>query len=109
MSVDFDTRLNRIVADHEGNLTQAIADVVRQNVADEMTRYLVGKGPVTKIGQAPPARSSVRARTRARRILPCIAPDCANPSKGPRFRYLCGDHLHASKREYLAWREARRS
>jgi hypothetical protein len=40
------------------------------------------------------------------RILPCIAPGCGKPSKGPRFHFLCEDHRDAPKREWTAWKKA---
>ena len=41
---------------------------------------------------------------RKKRRLPCIAPGCSNPSKGPRFQYLCVKHMDAPKKDYEAWR-----
>ncbi len=97
-----DNHLNRIVADHVGQLTRAIAQAVRQNIGTELARL---------VGAERPAAASLRRSIRGRkpRILPCIAPGCGSPSKGPRFRYLCARHLDAPRKDYEAWREARRA
>ncbi len=105
MPVDFDSRLNGIVAEHLRTLTLAITRAVRQNLAAELGRYLA-ESKTTTASAAP--RMSRAGKDKPRRILPCIAPHCGSPSKGPRFRYLCEKHLSAPRREYEAWREARR-
>ena len=33
----------------------------------------------------------------------CIKPDCAEPSKGPRYHHLCGKHEKAPSRHVQAW------
>ena len=35
----------------------------------------------------------------------CLKPGCDNPSKGPRFRFLCEDHKDAAMRNVNAWRK----
>jgi hypothetical protein len=37
----------------------------------------------------------------------CIAPNCKNPSKGPRFHFLCENHRKAPKAKWSKWAEAR--
>ena len=98
---DFDSRLNAIVADHVNELVAALTKAVRQQVADEITTHFMGG--------ANGARTAGKRRGRAKKkkILQCIAPNCTNPSKGPRFHYLCDKHWKAPRKDYEAWREAR--
>lgn len=42
------------------------------------------------------------------RTMTCIAPNCKNQSKGPRFRYLCEQHMNAPKKDVETWRKARK-
>jgi len=37
----------------------------------------------------------------------CIAPDCKNPSKGPRFHHLCEEHKRAPLKQVRTWQRAR--
>jgi len=71
----------------------------RGSVADEVPAFIAAKGgsasKVGRRGRPPGAR---------KRLLPCIAPGCGNPSKGPRFHYLCEKHMNAPKKDYEAWR-----
>jgi hypothetical protein len=76
---------------------------VRRSVADEVRGFLTGNGTLA-------GRTATRGRRAAgarRRIVGCIAPGCPNPSKGPRFHYLCEKHKDAPKKDYEAWRKAR--
>src|SRR5262245_55317648 len=93
---DIDRRLSDVVAEHIVALVEAITDMVRQDTAREIADLVGGSS------------SLALRRARRRRILPCIAPSCKNPSKGPRFHYLCDDHRDAPRREWEAWQEARR-
>lgn len=97
---DFDSRLNDIVSEHVSQLVSAIAAAVRQNMAEELSAYLASGG-----GNIAALR---RLRPKKKRILPCIAPGCGNPSKGPRFHYLCEKHREAPRKEWEAWQKAKR-
>lgn len=92
-----EARLQEIVTQHVDALVTALAAEVRQNVVQEIQDHFSGNG------------GGVAFRARRRRILPCIAPGCSNPSKGPRFHYLCDQHMNAPKRDYEAWRKAKRA
>ena len=43
-----------------------------------------------------------------RKLRTCIAPDCKEPSKGPRFHYLCVTHRSAKPRDIERWQKAAR-
>ena len=94
-----DGRLQALVADHVESLVAALSQAVRTQMADDVARALGG-------AVAAPGRA-VRAigRPKRRNIKPCIAPSCSNPSKGPRFHYLCEKHRSAPKRDYETWRK----
>ena len=38
----------------------------------------------------------------------CIAKNCRQTSKGPRFHYLCPNHWNAPKRQIKVWQKAQR-
>lgn len=98
------TPLAALVATHVDQLVAALERTVRDQIHTALTTYfhqaLAGK---------PRARRGRPGRPKARRLLPCIAPKCAKPSKGPRFHYLCEDHRKASRADYTAWRDASRA
>jgi hypothetical protein len=48
------------------------------------------------------AGSKVSAKGRKQRDMHCRYPGCKNQSKGPRFRFLCEDHLKLPKKEQQA-------
>ncbi|MBI4509743.1 MAG: hypothetical protein HY698_08895 [Deltaproteobacteria bacterium] len=95
-----DRELSKTVSLHVDQLVATISQVVRENIAIQVTEYLssraLGSGRLAELREG---RRNVRG---------CIAPGCSNPSKGPRFRYLCQQHKNASKKEVEAWREASR-
>ena len=99
---DFDARLGELVRDHVQELVGAITTAVRQNMASELQSFL-GDEAVAR------ARRGRPAPARNKRVVSCIAPGCSNPSKGPRFHYLCETHKDAPKKDYEAWRKAKRS
>ena len=93
-------RLAQIITRHVDGLVSAVRQEVRKSVADEVRGFLTGAGGTLAAGRG--RRAGVR-----RRVVGCIAPGCPNPSKGPRFHYLCEKHKDAPKREYEAWRKAK--
>lgn len=101
---DTDGRLADLVARHVNDLVDAVRNEVRRNVADEVRAFLTG------VRLDEPARGGRRlaGRTARRKIVNCIAPGCPNPSKGPRFHYLCEKHKDAPKKDYEAWRKAQK-
>lgn len=94
-----ETELMEVVNAHVETLVVALSEVIRRQVGDEIQRYFFGPDG------RPDARGGKRKR---RRILPCIAPGCKNPSKGPRFHFLCEKHMGAPKKEYEVWQAAAR-
>lgn len=89
--------LGDIVSRYVDGLVGAINAHLRKNMASEVREFIAGNGhTVVMAGR--------RARARVKRLLPCIAPGCTNPSKGPRFHYLCEKHRDAPRKEYEAWR-----
>ena len=97
-----DGRLAEIVARYVGSLVEAVRAEVRRSVADEVRDVLTGSR-VAGLTAGRSRRAGVR-----RRVLPCIKPGCNNPSKGPRFHYLCDEHKDAKRSDYEAWRKARK-
>jgi hypothetical protein len=99
-----DGRLADIVARYTSDLVAAVRQEVRRSVADEVRDILTGsRGPSITAGRS--RRSAGNGR---KRVVQCIAPGCPNPSKGPRFHYLCDKHKDAKKADYEAWRKARK-
>ena len=94
--INLDRRLTDIVTQQVEHLVAAIEEALRQNIASDLHAYL-GEGGGRALGL-----------TRRRQIKQCIAPGCTNPSKGPRFHYLCEGHKGAGKKKYVEWRRARR-
>jgi hypothetical protein len=96
-----ETRLAEIITRHVDDLVSAVRQEVRRSVADEVRGFLTGNGAAALGGRG---RRGAGVR---RRVVGCIAPGCPNPSKGPRFHYLCEKHKDAPKKDYEAWRKAR--
>lgn len=99
-----DGRLAEIVARYTNDLVTAVRQEVRRSVADEVRELLAG-GRGASLGVGRRGRAAGNGR---KRVVQCIAPGCPNPSKGPRFHYLCDKHKDAKKSEYEAWRKARK-
>jgi hypothetical protein len=57
-------------------------------------------------GRARGFNGSPRRKTKL--DMACIAPGCANRSKGPRFKYLCDEHKGQSEKLIAQWRAARK-
>src|SRR5687767_6715154 len=93
-----DARLADIVTRYTNDLITAVRQEVRRSVADEVRDVLTGSRVAGLVG----ARSGRRATNGRKRIVACIAPGCSNPSKGPRFHYLCDKHKDAKKADYEA-------
>ena len=93
---DISKQLSEVVQGHVDALVEAIAAMVRQNTAREIAELVAGNGKLPAL------------RPRKKRILPCIAPGCKNPSKGPRVHYLCDKHRDAPKKEWEVWQQQRR-
>lgn len=44
-----------------------------------------------------------KKKTKEPNRQPCIAPGCRRQSKGPRFHFLCEDHMDAPTLKILEW------
>jgi hypothetical protein len=92
--------LQELVSRTVSDLVAAINRHMRDDIATEVRAFIASKG--TPAGRA--GRRGRPALARKKRLLPCIAPGCLNPSKGPRFHYLCEKHMGAPRKDYEAWR-----
>ncbi len=99
--------LSDIVTAHVEELVSTLADVIRQQVAAEITGFFAGGAN----GRLPAvARLTTGGHKHlSKREMACIAPGCKNTSKGPRFHYLCDKHKDAPKKEYEEWQAARKA
>ena len=93
-------RLSEIVTRYVSDLVAALNQHLRRNMADEVRDFIASHGG----GTAVVAGRTRRAGTGRKRVVQCIAPGCTNPSKGPRFHYLCEKHKDAPRKDYEAWR-----
>jgi hypothetical protein len=93
-------RLSEIVTRYVSDLVAALNQHLRRNMADEVRDFIASHGG----GTAVVAGRTRRAGSGRKRVVQCIAPGCTNPSKGPRFHYLCEKHKDAPKKDYEAWR-----
>lgn len=92
-------RLGDMIDRYVTDLVAAINQHMRRNMAAEVRALLAESGRTAgKLG------GRGRRSAGRKRIVPCIAPGCTNPSKGPRFHYLCEEHRKASRKDYEAWR-----
>lgn len=97
--------LTALVARHVTQLVSALRVQLRREVLHDIQRYFTEGSAPTAGGNGQSAAIKAAAG-KAKKILPCIAPACKNPSKGPRFHYLCEKHRHAPKKHYAAWQAA---
>ncbi len=100
-----DGRLADIVNRYVSNLVDAVRAEVRRSVADEVRDVLTGSRAARALSAGRSRRAGAGGR---KRVVQCIAPGCTNPSKGPRFHYLCDKHKEAKRADYEAWRKARK-
>lgn len=101
---------------------QQIVELLRSEARQEIAQQILGhvdtvvtaprETTISIPRSAPPAPR--RAPSSGNRLIPkhCIFPDCKHPSKGPRFTFMCDEHVGLSKKEkakYLAeWKTAHR-
>ena|SRR5262245_9834158 len=94
-----DRTLNTIVARAAGE----IADAVRQNIADEVSR-LVGGGRVGGGGST----LALPRLGRKRRVIYCPVPGCGKPGGGPKWGWFCAEHKDLPQSEKEKARSATR-
>jgi hypothetical protein len=77
------------------NPFDALADKIARAVADRVSALLPRLS-----GRGGGAGSRGLSKLRGRKLdMRCRYPGCKNKSKGPRFRFLCADHLKLPKKE----------
>lgn len=88
-------RISRVVAE----AAQRITDIVRADLAAEVQRVIAARSLSSRNGHGTGAAG--RAGKRAARNAPphCVFPGCSNAHKGPRFSFLCAEHMGISKAE----------
>jgi hypothetical protein len=108
---DIEAHIGTIIS----SAASAITTAVRQEMAGEIQRLLTSRaGSGRNIAVAVPsvrvaipkaalaaAAKKPRGGAGQKRNVPksCIFPGCSNPSKGPRFSFLCDKHKGAAKAE----------
>ena len=76
----------------------SLAERFAQVVADRLAPLLAQAAP--RRGPGRPPGSGAGAKLRGRKLdMRCRYPGCKNKSKGPRFRFLCADHLKLPKKD----------
>jgi hypothetical protein len=103
---DGDSRLAELISTYVNDLVSAVKQEVRRSVSDEVRHFLTNGKGAGRAARAKAEGGTPRRATR-RRVMTCIAPNCGNQSKGPRFHYLCDKHKDAPKKDYEAWRKAK--
>lgn len=79
----------------------ALAERFAQVVADRLAPLLAQAAP--RRGPGRPPGSGAGAKLRGRKLdMRCRYAGCKNKSKGPRFRFLCAEHLKLPKKEQEA-------
>jgi hypothetical protein len=76
----------------------ALAERFAQVVADRLAPLLAAAG--ARRGPGRPPGSGRTSALRGRKLdMKCRYPGCRNRSKGPRFRFLCEEHLKLPRKE----------
>jgi hypothetical protein len=89
--------IEQAIASAAANLSKEIGTAVREAIAAEISGTPMRRGP----GRPPaPVRGN---KLRGRKLdMSCRYPGCKNRSKGPRFRFLCEEHLKLPKAQQNA-------
>jgi hypothetical protein len=100
-STELESRIASIIS----SAAREIASAVRADIADQVLGAIGGGGGRSV---APRLSRPVVSRGGAKRNIPahCIYPGCAKPSKGPRFSFLCEEHMGISKGEKKQYLES---
>jgi hypothetical protein len=83
-----------------------VKQMLYTKLADAMKTGAVFQPEATR---STPTSKRAKAGAKPRGKVTCIAPGCKNPSKGPRFHFLCDEHKKVPKRDWKAWQEARKA
>src|SRR5689334_11973972 len=100
-----------IVSDFVSELANQIAHAVRAQLATQPAREQ-GSGRVAKISSGRAAAGKKLGKSAGRNIPShCVYAGCTNAHKGPRFSFLCAEHVGIPKSEkkksLAAWKEGR--
>jgi hypothetical protein len=80
---------------------EALAEHFARVVAERLAPLLAQAAP--RRGPGRPKGSGASAKLRGRKLdMRCRYPGCKNKSKGPRFRFLCAEHLKLPKAQQKA-------
>jgi hypothetical protein len=91
--------LERTINNIVNRAASEVAEAVRQNIADEVTRLVGSRGGAT-LG---------RAFGRKRRVILCPVPNCGKPGGGPKWGWFCAEHKDLSAAEKEKARNATRA
>jgi len=105
-SLSIDQRIGLIVqsAAHE------IAALIRADVARQVVALIRGRASSSS-SRSPSIHRTNSVATSGKRTYPphCLHPNCSRPHKGPRFSFLCENHLNASKADKRRFQETWRN
>ena len=102
-----DREIQDVIQKHVENAVSEVAELLKARVAG-----VIGIGSGRGRGQGrrgpgrPPAGSAPRVVRQPGGGRTCIAANCKNPSKGPRFHFLCETHRKAPKAQVAKWQQA---
>lgn len=99
---NFEDRITQVITE----AAEVIAEMVRADVAAQVQQAIAAQSKRSR----PRRTRNVRAVSKRNVPARCVFPDCEKPHKGPRFSFLCDDHMGISKAEktkqLAAWRTA---
>ena len=90
---------DRVAAVIEGVYVDMRHAILAELAGEIAARTQAKPVPVSSPPEITPVRNPNQSKIRVR-----IARLCQNQSKGPRFRYLCEEHLGASKKQIKEWK-----
>jgi hypothetical protein len=115
---DLQNRIMELLQNALEPIASQLADAIRTEALAEAKRELLSRLDVTPVQSPqislPPATTSSKPRRNgaaSQRKLPahCVYPDCNNPHKGPRFSFMCEQHMGVGKRDkgkyLLEWKQ----
>jgi hypothetical protein len=117
---DLETRILELLQNALQPIASQLVDAVRSEALAEAKRDLLRALSTSGLdGASPPVIAAPvlaapklrRNGAETKRHLPahCVYPDCSKPHKGPRFSFMCDDHMGVGKRDktkYLSeWKQ----
>jgi len=107
MSTDLESRLleviRPIIQEIKAEAKRELLAALGGTPTNGTTTAIVAASPAPRRGRPP----RVATRAPSNRHIPphCVYPNCTNHSKGPRFSFMCEDHIGTPKKDkarYLA-------